>query len=272
MSIERADECDRLIGRDHELRQLLISIEKRESRLVWGAADSGTTALLSTAISRLPRALRLRCATWTGAASGRELVSQLIAKVYLAGSEFLRKKVRADGERENQLEPWLKKQSALRLRGLLYSAVERGEYLIFLDHLAPATHHLAHFMKEIVYRCKTPIYLAARGCTQKEIGFAWSLFWTDELRIYLGPLSGASAIQLLDHCISKYELNKFDLTDFRKDVLRLSGHLPGSIVEMCRMAAEPQYHYGDEIKTKLVHVDYLMRAEAARSWHSPVVQ
>ncbi len=33
--------------------------------------------------------------------------------------------------------------------------------------------------------------------------------------------------------------------------------------EMCALAADPRYHFGRQIKIKLVHVDYLMKAAAS---------
>ncbi|MFZ3363556.1 MAG: hypothetical protein WA153_08945, partial [Candidatus Acidiferrales bacterium] len=57
----------------------------------------------------------------------------------------------------------------------------------------------------------------------------------------------------------KFGLSSLDLEGFREEVLRLSAHLPGSIVKMCELAAEPRYHYGDQVKVKLVHLDYLLQ-------------
>jgi len=64
----------------------------------------------------------------------------------------------------------------------------------------------------------------------------------------------------LEACIHKFSLESTDLGKVRKEVLRLSDHLPGSIVKMCELAADPRYHYGGQIKMELVHVDYRMRS------------
>src|SRR5712692_381374 len=113
------------------------------------------------------------------------------------------------------------------------------------------------------------IYLAARGCAQEDIGYAWSLYWTKEHHIRLGPLTGGAAHDLLEICIHRFGLARLELEGFREEVLRLSGHLPGSIVKMCELAANPRYHYGDQIKIKLVHVDYLIRTSPSDIQHSP---
>jgi len=167
------------------------------------------------------------------------------------------------------LSRWLHKQTSLRLRGILFTASAQGDYRFFVDHFPPPTHHMAHMMKEIMYRCKTPVYLAARDYSQREVGYAWSLYWHDGLRVHLGPLNQRAARELLEICIQGLGLDTLDLEDFREDILRLSGHLPGSIVRMCELAADSRYHYRDRIKTKLVHVDYLLRANPSAINRAP---
>jgi hypothetical protein len=49
----------------------------------------------------------------------------------------------------------------------------------------------------------------------------------------------------------------------------LSRHLPGSVVKMCELAAHHRYHYGDQIKVNLVHVDYLMLGDPLRERARP---
>ncbi|MGB6877328.1 MAG: hypothetical protein WBD87_14980 [Candidatus Acidiferrales bacterium] len=186
-------------------------------------------------------------------------MEHLIQGLYLAGDPLVRKKVHADRETEETLSRWINQQSLIRIRGILFTAAEQGDYRFIVDDLPPASRSMAHLLKEITYRTKTPIYLTGPGYTQSEIGYAWSLYWTDEYRIRLGPLSEARARELLETCIRRFGLSSLDLEGFREEVLHLSAHLPGSIVKMCELAAKPRYHYGDQVKIKLVHLDYLMQ-------------
>jgi hypothetical protein len=250
---------ERILGREAELRRLRTAIQKRSSQLVWGPMGAGKTVLLRKAIAELPESIGKRCIYWSGAASGRELVSHVVRGLYLAGDAFVRRKVHADKSSETTLNRWLQDQSILRLRGILFTATERGDYRLFLDQLPRATHNMARLMKEIMYWCKTPVYLTGLGYSAGEIGYAWSLYWTDEYRIRLGPLSESNARELLEICIHRFALSSLDLEGFREEILHLSGHLPGAIVKMCELASDARYHYGDQIKTKVVHVDYLMR-------------
>jgi hypothetical protein len=247
-----------VIGRETEMRRLQSALRERQSQLIWGAADSGKTSLIEAALYELPEVERRKCICWSGPANRRQFVEYLIRGLYHAGDPLVRSKVHADRAGRATLIRWIREQSALRLRGILLTAAEQGEYRIFMDHIAPTPHTLARFMKEIIYRSKTPIYLTGNGYSRAEIGYAWSLYWTDEYRIHLGPLSEAPACGLLENCVRRFHLDSLDLKGFREEVLHLSGHLPGAIVRMCELAADPRYHYRDQVKVKLVHVDYLL--------------
>ncbi|HUJ32318.1 MAG TPA: hypothetical protein VLY23_13620 [Candidatus Acidoferrum sp.] len=252
--------AEALIGRKDELRQLRAAIHERKSRLVWGPADSGKTALIAAAIAELPETVQRSCIYWTGAATGRQLLSHFVGRLYESGDPFVTSKVQADGATQASLHRWVQNQSSLRLRGILFTAFAQGNYRLFLDRFPPATHNMARLMKDLMYRCKTPVYLAARGCWKEDAGYAWSLYWNDGLRLRLGPLSERAARNLLEACIQRFSLPSLDLDDFRDEILRLSGNLPGAIVKMCELAANSRYHCGDHIKMKLLRVDYLMQS------------
>jgi hypothetical protein len=118
---------------------------------------------------------------------------------------------------------------------------------------------------------KTPVYLTGRGYSQAEIGYAWSLYWTDQYRIQLEPLTETPARKLLELCIRNFGLTSLDLAGFRDEILQISERLPGSIVKMCELAADARYHYGDRVKLKLVHVDYLMQSNQMAMNQTPTV-
>ncbi|MGO8817988.1 MAG: hypothetical protein ACLQVG_25365, partial [Terriglobia bacterium] len=67
--------------------------------------------------------------------------------------------------------------------------------------------------------------------------------------------------ELLENCIERFGLSRLDLTDFREEALELSKRVPGAIVKMCAMAADPRYQYGSRIKMKSVYIDYLMTGQ-----------
>jgi hypothetical protein len=65
----------------------------------------------------------------------------------------------------------------------------------------------------------------------------------------------------LESCIGQFGLSQFDLVDFREEIIELSKQVPGAIVQMCALAADPRYRYGSRIKTKSVYIDYLMSGQ-----------
>src|ERR1700689_1715903 len=140
---------ERLIGRKTEMKRLQIALRKRQSQLIWGAADAGKTFLIKKALLELPEVERRKCVCWTGAASRRQLVEHLIQGLYLAGDRLVQKKVHADGSGEATFARWIGEQSALRLRGILFMAAEQSEYRFFVDDLPPASHAMAQLMKDI---------------------------------------------------------------------------------------------------------------------------
>lgn len=254
-----------LIGRDAQARQLRTAMREKRSHLIYGPLHSGKTFLIGKVLGELPASERRRCITWTGPASRRQLVEHLIRELFLAGDPFVRKKVQADRCDDSTLGQWIAEQSAIRLRGILFTAVEQADYWFFLDHLSSVSHALAQFLKEMMYRTKAAVYITGYGYSQTEIGFAWSLYWTDEYRVHLGPLPEPAARELLEKSIERFALTSLDLDGFRKEILHLSGNLPGAIVKMCELAANPRYHYGHQVKVKLIHVDYLLQSNRVSS-------
>ena len=107
---------DTLTGRQAESRRLADAVRGRASLLIWGPPDAGKTALVKTVIDRLPGKYSRNCIYWSGAASIRHLVGELVRFLYLVGDPVVRKKVRDDGAMEASLNRWLREQTSGRLR------------------------------------------------------------------------------------------------------------------------------------------------------------
>lgn len=245
------------LGRKTELSRLCEAIRKRESLLVWGASDSGKTALVARALSELPDRFVKRCICTKGVGTPHDILRG-IAQGF-AEDPLFRSKFRADTGYGASFAHWVRAQTSLRLRGLLYRAAGAGEYWIFLEDLAPMTHLLTRIVKELMINQETPIYSIAPGWTYRELGHAAQLYWNDQQRLHVGSLSSAAANELLEWAIQKFGLSNFDLDGFREDILEFSGLLPGAILRMCQAATDSHYHFEGRIKTKLLHVDYLMK-------------
>ena len=244
------------LGRESELARLDLAIRNRESLLIWGAADSGKSALISQAISRLSDRDRRWCVLAMGNGTPQDVLRSIATG--FAEDPLFKAKFRADTGYGASFTHWVKAQTSLRLRGLLYRAAKEGQYRIFLEDLAPMTHILARIVKELMWNQETPVYAIARGRTYTELGHGAQLYWNDKLRLHVGALSSAAAKQLLEISIRKHGLLGFDLAGFREDILNFGTMLPGAIVRMCEAAADSHYHFEGRIKTTLLHVDYLV--------------
>jgi len=251
-------EAGLFLGRHAEMNRLREAIRKRESVLIWGASDAGKTALVSKVLSEMPEKVARRCLCAAANGSPLEILRGLVQKFEDTDNTLLRKKFRAETGYGGSFSHWTKEQTSLRLRGLLYKAAAEGEYWIFLEDVAPLSHILARIIKELMWNRKTPVYLVAPGWTYTEVGHAATLYWTDRHRLHVGGLALPAAKELLEICIRRFALSQFDLEGFREDILAFSGLLPGAIVKMCAAAADGQYHFEGRIKTRLLHVDYLV--------------
>jgi hypothetical protein len=246
------------VDRQQELRRLQDAMRRRESLLICGDADSGKTALVAKAIDNSTDKVRRSCLCVDGGASVKELLLRLVRALWENEHPLVAGKWRAAQASHYTVSGWLREQSGGRLRSIVCEVLKNQPCWIFLDSLHPCTHLVARFLKELMWRWETPIYALARGLSPIELGEAWGLYWNDKLRLPMGPLPIADATVLLSACIRRFGLSHCELGSFQHEVLDLSGRLPGAIVKMCEMAAQPKYQYQGQIKTCLVHVDYLM--------------
>jgi len=249
-----------LIGREREMDRLRAGIRQRESLLIWGPRGAGKSALLREAVAESAHAASGRYLYIDGAQSRKGILLELFAQLFAAHDGWVLSKAGCDRADESAFRGWLAKQSSLRLRGIAARALQETRYWIFLDHLPPATHATARLLKDLTRMCGTPVYLAARGATAKEIGEAWSIYWNPEHWLELGALPESAAHRLLNSCWKANELSTLELEESGGEILRLSGRLPGAIWEMCALAREPRFHAGRRIKMSLLRTEYLIGA------------
>ena len=246
------------VDRESEALRLYDAILKRESLLISGPAGIGKTALTLKVLSELPSAMARYCFYLSGVEGVQPLLRWLLQKLYELDDATLRRQLHVEGIRENTFKSWLKHQHTSRLKGAVYRSMEKGNYWVFLDHLPPLTHAEAKIVRELVWMRKTPVFLLARGPTERDIGHVANIYWGSRQRLPLDPLPERAGRELLECCIRKFTLGNLELGDFRKEVLRLSGLVPGTIVRMCDLAQAPKYRYGSSLKTNLIHIDCLM--------------
>jgi GTPase SAR1 family protein len=247
------------VDRESEALRLEEAILKRQSLVICGPAGIGKTALVSEVIRHLPAEFGARCLYLKGMKDLQDMLRQLIRGLYEVKDPNLRQQLHIEGVSVLTFEAWVKALSTSRLRGTLYRTVERGDYRVFLDHVPPLTHAVAKVIKELFWMRNTPAYLLMRDGVEHRIDqFSHFFYWGDRERLALEPLPADAAADLLERCIERFGLAQFDLVDFREEILDLSKRVPGAIVKMCALAADPRYRYGSRIKTKSLYIDYLM--------------
>ncbi len=247
------------VDREAEAQCLHAAIRKRESLLIGGPAGIGKTALVLKILDELSVDSTQSFLYFSNIGGLHELLRRIAQRLFEVKDITLRRQFHVDGVNKSTFKAWLNAQSASRLKGALYPAVENRLYWIFLDHFLALTDAMAKVMKELVRMRNTPVYLLARGFTERENGHVAEIYWNDQQRLTLTPLSKKAATELIEHCVNHYGLLNLNLDGFRNEILRLSGQIPGAIVKMCELAAEPRYQFGNRIKTKLLHIDYLTR-------------
>jgi len=255
------------LDREAEAPRLHDAIRKRESLLLCGPADIGKTALVLNVLDGLS-ADAAQSFLYFGDVGGlQDLLRRAVRRLYEVHDPTLRRQRFAEGINKGTFGAWLSEQSTSRLKGSLYRALENNLYWIFLDHVPALTDAMAKVIEEMVRMRNTPVYLLGREFTEDEVGRVSGLYRDKSRRLILTPLTKRAASELIELCINHYGLLKLNLSGFRGEILRLSGQVPGAIVKMCALAAEPRYQFGTNIKTKLVHIDYLMRGSGAGSTH-----
>jgi len=247
-----------LVDRESEALRLHDAILKRESLLISGPAGIGKSALILKVLGELPSAMARHCFYLSVVEGVQPLLRWLLQRLYKLGDATLRRQLHVEGIRQNTFKSWLKHQPTSRLKGAVYRSMEKGKYWVFLDHLPPLTHAEAKIVRELVWMRKTPVFLLARGPTERDIGRVGNIYWGSRQQLSLGSLPEPAGSELLERCIQTLGLEKLGLQGFREDVLRFSGLVPGAIVRMCQLAQAPKYRIGSRLKTRLIHIDCLM--------------
>ena len=255
---------DILVGREREARRLREAVLSRQSLMIAGANGVGKTALILNVIAGLPPSIKQRCLYIKTFRDLRDLLYQLATALYGQGDSAARRELRAAGITKTLLKARAKHFASSQLRGSLYRAIQGKGYRTFLDHCPALTPSAARVAKELFWMRQTPVYIVPKTDVEIEIAKAGrNFYWNEPQILRVGPLAAEAARELIEHCIEKYGLHDLDLAGVREEILALSGLAPGPIVAMCRMAANPHYQSDSRVKTKLIHIDYLMRGRAA---------
>jgi hypothetical protein len=250
------------VDRENEIRRLAEAIGSRRNLVIYGPPGIGKTALVAEVIRHQPESLSAGCLYIGGVRDMQDLLHQVVRSLFRAKDPTLLSQLHAQAVTVLTFEAWLKRRCTSQLKGTLYRAAEEGNYRLFLDHFSPATPALAKVIKELFWMRNTPVYLLARDDVEQRLSRFYRFFyWGEGERLRLQALPEPAAAALLESCIERFGLSRLELGDFREEALELGKRVPGAIVKMCSLAADPHYQYGSRIKMKSVYIDYLMSGQ-----------
>ncbi len=237
-----------LIGMAKERARIDHALAKGESVLVLGTAGGGKTRLLQDATAAHSGILYV---TWKPTLHGL-LIAMARALIAVGHTEFLRR-ARAG----QNPETWLAGQTSIHLKGLLWNAFEASPVPMILDGVAGAGFPTYRFLQRIYHTRGMVLLAASRDAIG--MGALARLFWNPAKIVNVLPLNERDAAQLFEAAADCFQLRNLDLADFRDKVLENARGNPGQIIEMCRMATQPQYLRGRYVKFAPLRIDTMIK-------------
>ena len=175
----RPSEAVVFVDRENEVRRVNDAIRDRKNLVICGPAGIGKTALVSQVIHRLAGE-KVRCLYLPSMKDLQDMLRQLIRLLYGMEDLNLRRELHAEGISVLSFDAWLKQLSSSAMKGLLYRAVEQGDYRVFLDHIPPLTLPIAKIIKELFWMRNTPVYLLVRDEMEQHLYRFYSFFYWGE--------------------------------------------------------------------------------------------
>ena len=236
------------VGMAKEMQRLSLAFGTGDPLLLLGPQGSGKTRLIEEALSSNHRVLYI---AWEPTLHSL-LTAMARALIATRHAGFVsRAKPGIDPE------AWLAVQTSIHLKGLLWSAVENAPVPMMLDGVAGAGFPTYRFLQRIYHVPGMALFAASRDAFS--LGALARLFWNPAKALNIPPLHERDAEQLFEAAADHFNLRNLDLDEFREKVLESARGNPGQIIEMCRLATQPQYHAGRYIKFAPLRIDTVMK-------------
>jgi len=237
-----------LVGMAGEVERLSLAFATGDPLLVLGPRGSGKTRIVQEALAGNRR---VQYIAWEPAPHAL-LTAMARALIAARHGGFLRRaRPGADPE------AWLAVQTSIHLKGLLWTAMELSPVPMVLDGVEGAGFPTYRFLQRICHTPGMALFAASRDAFS--LGALARLFWNPAKALHVPPLHERDARQLFEAAADRFKLRNLDLDDFRDKALESARGNPGQIIEMCRLAAQPQYHAGRYIKFAPLRIDAVMK-------------
>jgi len=237
-----------LVGMAKELQRVSLAFGAGDPLLLLGAQGSGKTRLIREALQCNRHVLYI---AWVPALHA---LLAAMARALIAAHHPGFRRCALPGR---DPEAWLASQPSLRLKGLLWTAMEVSPVPIVLDGITGPSFPTYRFLQRIYHTRGMALFAAARDAVS--LGALARLFWNPAKALHIPPLHERDAGQLFEAAAGHFQLRSLDLDEFREKVLESAGGNPGQIIEMCRLAIQPQYLAGRHIKFAPLRIDAVMK-------------
>jgi hypothetical protein len=236
------------VGMVREMQRLSLAFATGDSLLLLGPQGSGKTKLIQEALSGNRQVLYI---AWEPSLHAL-LTAMARALIAARHAGFM-----SHAKTGPNPEDWLAVQTSIHLKGLLWSAVENAPVPMMLDGIAGAGFPTYRFLQRIYHAPGMALFAASRDAFS--LGALARLFWNPAKALNIPALHERDAEQLFQAAADHFKLRNLELDEFLEKVLESARGNPGQIIEMCRLAAQPQYHSGGYIKFAPLRIDTLMK-------------
>jgi hypothetical protein len=237
-----------LVGMAKEKQRLSLAFGTGDPLLVLGPNGSGKTRLIQEA---LPGNRQVLYIAWEPTLHAL-LTAMARALIAARHAGFI-----SHAKPGRDPEAWLAIQTSIRLKGLLWTAVESSPTPMVLDGVAGASFPTYRFLQRIYHTHGMALFATSRDAFS--LGALARLFWNPTKALNIPPLYERDAEQLFEAAADHFKLRNLDLAEFREKVLESAGGNPGQIIEMCRLATQPRYLAGRHIKFAPLRIDTVMK-------------
>ena len=237
-----------LVGMAKERQRVGAALDGGESLLILGQRGCGKTRLIMEMLRGREELLYL---AWEPTLHGL-LISIARALIGAGHADFLARAM-PGAERD----AWLAEQTSVHLKGLLWNSLTSAPASLILDGISGAGFPAYRFLQRVYHTPGMMVLAVARD--MDSMGPLNRLFWDRRRILHVDPLSARDAAQLFNSAADYFKLRNPGLNEFRDKVLECANGNPGQIIEMCRLATQPQYLAGRRVKFAPLRIDAFIK-------------